>query len=227
MPLALLAATCLAAAELAQLLVVSVGGASLPAIWPLTGVLAAALIPPAAGGTIAAALLGAGAYLEVARSWWLAEMLGILLATPLVIAAVAGRHEFAADLKSWKAVEMAILLAVAIAMAQSIFGDGLDPPLRVPAYLLPLLLWPVFRFGPGGTSVAVFVVLSIGLWHAAHGEGPFALTGGASELVLRSQGAGAIAAVSFLLLASIVAERKRVARENVILVAELQQAWPR
>jgi len=120
---------------------------------------------------------------------------------------------------------MAVLLAATAAMAQSVFGEALDPLLRVPAYLLPLLLWPVFRFGPGGTSVAIFVVLSIGLWHATHGEGPLAITGGgASDLVLRSQGAGAIAAVSFLLLASIVAERKRVARENVILVAQLQQA---
>jgi hypothetical protein len=63
---------------------------------------------------------------------------------------------------------------------------------------LPLLMWPVFRFGPGGTSAAVFVVLSIGLWYASHGQGPLAIGGGA--------------------------ERTRLARENVLLVAKLQQA---
>jgi hypothetical protein len=69
------------------------------------------------------------------------------------------------------------------------------------------------------------IVSLIGLWNAARGLGPFALAGvPAANLVLRSQGAMAISAVSFLLLASVVAERKRVAHEHARLLADLQQA---
>ncbi len=302
MSLAVFAVAYLAAAEIGQLVAVPVSAIFLPAIWPATGLLAAALIHadrtrwrrliavsasvtlvstllihrqpaltvivlailapgealatawvvrrmtaggrfalnhvshawalviaaagvPLAGAAIAPVLLGAGSYFEAGRAWWLAEILGILLSAPIAAGVLADRQALAAEVKSWRTVEMALLLGVAVAMAQTIFGEGLDPLLRVPTYFLPLLMWPVFRFGPGRTSFAVFVVVWVGLWHAAHGQGVLAIAGGVtSQLVVRSQGAGVIAAVSFLLLASIVAERKRMAREHVVLVAELQQA---
>lgn len=56
-----------------------------------------------------------------------------------------------------------------IVVAVSIFGDGLDPLARVPAYVLPFLLWPVFRFGPGSASAALFIASLIGLSNAAQG----------------------------------------------------------
>jgi hypothetical protein len=71
----------------------------------------------------------------------------------------------------------------------------------------------------------MLVVSLIGLWNAAQGHGPLALAGApAASIVLRSQGAMAIAAGSLLLLASVVADRKRVTQEHAVLVAKLQQA---
>jgi integral membrane sensor domain MASE1 len=183
---------------------------------------------PAAGGVLAtSALLFAGLPWSFAgwRAWWLAEALGMLVTAPLVIAAIAERTAFAAVVRSWKALEVAVVFAGGITTAVIIFGETADPLLRIPAYLLPFLLWPVLRFGPGAASAIVFIVSLIGLWNAAQGQGPFAMAGAtAVNLVLRSQGAMAAVAVSFLLLASVVAERKRVAQEYAILVTELQQA---
>jgi hypothetical protein len=159
------------------------------------------------------------------RAWWLADTLGILVAAPLTIATVAARPAFLRIARSWRGVEVAFVFGMGTVVAVGVFSEALDPLVRVPAYVLPFLLWPVFRFGAGGSSAAVFIVSLIGLWNAARGQGPLALAGvPVANLVLRSQGAMAISAVSFLLLASVVAERKRVAHEHALLVRELQQA---
>ena len=188
----------------------------------------ASMLVPIAGAALASSLFvlsGASPFVAVLRSWWLADALGILVTAPLVTTAIAKRSAIPKILKSWRLLEIATVFAGGSVVAWSIFADALDPMVRVPAYLLPFLLWPVFRFGPGGASAAVLVVSLIGLWNAAEGHGPLVLIGApAANLIIRSQGAMAIAAVSFLLLASVVAERKRVAQEHAILVTEFQKA---
>ncbi len=303
-PLALFVAMCLIGAELGQAVVVPVGGLALPALWPLSGVLVAALIladrrrwgmlvasacgamilsaavvhgrpvlpsvglsvifgfeasatawlvqrtidrpfalnrvphtwalaassalVPIAGGLLAAnvlALTDLSPFPAAWPAWWLADAIGMLVTAPMVIAAIAERSAFGRVVRPWKALEIAIVFISGSLVAVSIFGNGLDRLVRVPAYILPFLLWPVLRFGPGGSAAALFVVALVGLWNAAQGQGPLAVVGmPITDLVLRSQGAMTIAGVSFLLLASVVAERKRVAQEYAALVAELQQA---
>jgi integral membrane sensor domain MASE1 len=194
--------------------------------WSL--VVASVLVPIAGGALASNVLLFAGvssSFFAVWRASWLADALGMLVTAPLVIAAIAARPAFAGIARSWRALEIAVVFGMGIVIAVGVFSEALDPLVRVPAYVLPFLLWPVFRFGPGGSSAALLIVSLIGLWNAALGLGPFALAGvPAANLVLRSQGAMAISAVSFLLLASVVAERKRVAHEHARLAAELQQA---
>jgi hypothetical protein len=121
-------------------------------------------------------------------------------------------------------VEIVVVLSGAAVVAAGVFGEGLSPLLRVPAWILPFFFWALFRLGPGGAAAVMFIVSVIGLWHAGQGLGPFALGTPAGTLVLRSQGAIGIAAASFLLFASLVAERKRVAQEYAALVAQLQRA---
>lgn len=157
------------------------------------------------------------------REWWLGEAIGILIAAPLVIGAVADRQSLFNAMRSWKALEVAIVFTAGTVLAEGIFGGAADPLLRVPAYILPFLLWPVFRFGPCGASFAALILSFIALWHAGQGQGPW-VTDGETNLVLRAQGGVVIASVSILLLSSIVAERKRVAHERAALVAELQMA---
>jgi integral membrane sensor domain MASE1 len=194
--------------------------------WAL--VVASVLLPIAGGALVSCVLLFDGlssSFFAGWRAWWLADSLGMLVAAPLTIAAIAQRAMFARVVRSWKALEIASVFIGGTVVAVGVFSEALDPLVRVPAYVLPFLLWPVFRFGPGGSSAAIFIVSLIGLWNAARGQGPLALVGvPTANLVLRSQGAMAISAVSFLLLASVVAERKRVAHEYAALVAELQQA---
>lgn len=195
-----------------------------PHAWRL---IAATMLATAAAGAPASALLGPAdlpSFLAAWRSWWLADSIGILLTAPIAVAVIAERARLAGILAPWPIVEMAIVFGGAVAAAQGIFGDMVDPVLRVPAFMLPFLLWPVFRFGPGRASAMLLILSSIGLWHAGHGLGPLALGGAVADQLLRSQGAAVIAAISLLLLASVVAERKRTAHEHLVLVGELQQA---
>ena len=187
-----------------------------------------AVVAPVFGGALAAAIMasaGGTPFLVAWRTWGFADALGMLATAPIAIAIFAERTRIRERLASWNTVEFVIVFAATVAVTLSIFGEALDPVIRVPAYTLPFLLWPAFRFGPGATSVTILTVSVIAIWHAARGLGPLALPDAAvTNLVLRSQGAMAVAATSLLLLASVVAERKRVAQENTVLVAELQRA---
>lgn len=196
-----------------------------PHAWRLVVV---SVLMPAVGGILASTSRGLpwgdASLFAVWRSWWLADTLGMLLVAPLVIAAMNERKEILEVLRSAKAFELAAVLASSVAVAVGIYSEALGP-LSVPAYLLPFLLWPVFRFGPWGTSATLLIVSLIGLWNSAHGLGPMVVAEpDSSQLLLRPQGGAAMAAGSFLLLASVVAERKRVAQENAFLITELQRA---
>jgi integral membrane sensor domain MASE1 len=188
----------------------------------------AGAVAPIAGAALGAVVLslgGAAPFFDAWRALWLGESLGVLVAAPVVIAVFSRPAGLRPPLRSWKALEVALVSGGTAVVAAGIFGDRLNPLLRVPAWILPFLLWGVFRFGPGGAAAIMFLISVIGLWNAGQGLGPFGVAGAAStSLVLRSQGAIGIAAASFLLLATIVAERKRVAQEYAVLVAELQQA---
>ena len=193
----------------------------------VAALVAAAAVVPCLGGLVAAAVLmprESGLVLAVWRTWWLADTIGILAAAPLVLAAMTLRPGALAALRPAQVFEIALLLFAGVIVTEGVLGGRFPPLVQVPAYILPFLLWPVFRFGPGAGSVATFIVGFLALWHAARGDGPLALYRDAADIVLRTQGGVAIAGASVLLLASVVAERTRVARERDLLLAELQQA---
>ena len=179
---------------------------------------------PIAGGLIAGALLAGGwPPAGMWRAWWLGEINGSIVTAPIILAALAAPSSPFAWLRSRKAVEGAIALAAGSIVAVAIFGARVPPVFRVPAYTLPFLLWPIFRFGPGGGSAAALVLTFIGFWHAVRGQVPISFFNEAN-LVTRVQGAMVMVSGSLLLLSSVVAERRRVARERDALVADLKQA---
>ena len=192
-------------------------------IWTLICV--AALVP-VAGGIVVATVFGPnGGWFETWRGWYLMSAAGIGLNAPLLIAATQLRTTLTTPGSSARTVEFMAVLLVGAVTSAVVFGGLFEPVARVPAYLLPFFLWSVFRFGPGGTAAALFLVGLIGLWNTWEGHGLFALPGDTrQEWVLRSQGALGVAVGSLLLMAGGVAERRRVARENEMLVADLQKA---
>jgi hypothetical protein len=150
---------------------------------------------------------------------------GILVAAPVVVAALTDARMAIRESGLTRTVEGIANMAIGATAAVGVFTGVFGPVFQAPAYLLPFIIWAVFRFGVGGTSVTMLILCTIGLWNTAEGRGPFALAGASIESwVLRSQGSMAIAAMSFLMMAATVADRRRVARENLVLLDSLQKA---
>jgi len=194
-------------------------------VWAFSATALAATVVGAAIGAGAVYASGAPSPWVAWRMWWIGDLLGVLLAAPVLFAWRAERAVIAAFARSWRMLELAAVLAGAMALMQIVCGDVLPPLLRVPAYVLPFLLWAAFRFGPSGAAAAMLVVSLVGLWNTSLGRGPFtsvAISTGAA--VMRAQGSAAVTSVSLMLLAGIVAERKRAASERTVLVGELQRA---
>lgn len=188
---------------------------------------AVGLIVPMGGGVVAATLLGLQGddWLTAWRTWALKDGVGILLAAPVVVAALTEARAALRASGIAGTLEGIANVALAAAGSVAVFGGVFGPVLQAPAYLLPFVIWAVFRFGVGGTAVNVLMLSMIGLWNTSEGRGPFALADAPiGDWILRSQGSMAIAAVSFLLMAATVADRRRVARENLLLLDDLQNA---
>lgn len=184
----------------------------------------AAVLVPVGGGLVAATLLESEAPLPLVwRAWWLSEAIGLIGAAPLVAAALGAPSGAFRSLRSWRALEMVLAVTLGTVVAVAIFSGWLHPLLRVPAYTLPFLLWPIFRFGPGGGAAATFILTCIAAWYASQDRLPLVVLG-ESNPVIRMQGAIIVANVSLLLLASVIADRKRVADERDALLAERQAA---
>jgi signal transduction histidine kinase len=76
--------------------------------------------------------------------------------------------------------------------------------------LVPFLLWSALRFGTGGTSSSLLVVVFLAIWGSVHGRGPFSrLT--PLDPVLSLQLFLLFAAASFMVLAALAEERRRAA----------------
>lgn len=92
------------------------------------------------------------------------------------------------------------------------------------AYLtVPLLVWAAFRFGQRDTATVIALLAGIAVWGTVSGLGPFVGTTPNESLLLLQTFMGIMAMVA-LPLASVVAERTRVALENAERVASEQAA---
>ena len=154
---------------------------------------------------------------EVSRTWWLGDLCGALVVVPLAIAWwPLPRRRPALDRHL---VEGALLLVVVATLAE-IAAHSHQPV----AYLLfPALIWAAVRFGARGATLAVAAAVSITVWATTHFEGPF-VVGSSSHSVVNTQLFVAVAAVSSLCLAALVAERELFAERLGESRAELYRA---
>ncbi len=136
----------------------------------------------------------------------LADITGILIVTPLLIAWSAPRL-------TWRigaVAEAIVLSALLVVMCKLIFGGWLDfgHEHRAARFLLlPFLVWATIRFDQRGLTAALTVVSAACVWETARGIGPF-VSGSLNESILMLQGYLAIQAITFLTLAAVVTERR-------------------
>ncbi|HEV2853634.1 MAG TPA: MASE1 domain-containing protein [Thermoanaerobaculia bacterium] len=173
------------------------------------------LLAPIVSATLGAASLAAAGLLprdrgpwNVAGYWWLGDAMGALLVTPVLL--TWAELPLRLTLRGKRVLEAAVLglgLFVASDLTLRAWVDSpfLHPPLAFT--LFPFLVWAALRFGRRGASTATLLAVGIAVWATLQGLSPFA-RGTLDERLIYLHTYMAVAAVTSLLLAAILAERK-------------------
>jgi signal transduction histidine kinase len=178
----------------------------------------------AASSTIVSATIGAtslcltglhpwSSYGSLWFVWWLGDAMGDLLVAPvLFVWATWPRIEW----KPWKALEGIVLFTLLLLITESVFVGGWLPILdrySMAYVVFPFVICATLRFGQRGTVLVTFISSFIAILGTAMGSGPFGESPvGNSEVQLQVfQG---VVAITGLVLASAMTERKKVEKER-------------
>jgi len=142
-------------------------------------------------------------------TWWLGDGAGALVVAPVVL---LWRESPRLQWDRRQAIEGAALLVCLILVAELVFGGHF--PAQTKNYPLefvciPLLLWAAFRFGARETATAILLLSVIAIHGTLRGFGPFARAA-QNESLLLLQAFIAVIAVTKLIVAAVVAERRRM-----------------
>jgi diguanylate cyclase (GGDEF)-like protein len=177
--------------------------------------LLAALLSPmvaATFGTITLAAAGQAHWSDFGitwTTWWLGDAGGLFVVAPLILLWSAN-DGVVWDVRRW--LEAGALVVVTFLAAEVVFGrlfpaSTVDYPL---SFLpMPVFIWASFRFGRRGAAGSVALVYAMAVVGTLEGFGPFAQFPRNSALVYL-QIFICISAVTALVLAAVVLERRRV-----------------
>ncbi len=149
-----------------------------------------------------------GAFGRKMLFWWIGDLLGVLLLTPLTYGVLNWRK--------WprlaEACEMTALLLSLSATTVLVFRLPNTFALP-PAVLFFFLLWAALRFGATAVAAAASVLAFIALWLTALGFGPYSFQLMMPARLLMTQMLVVTGALIFYLLAAVMAERRAAESE--------------
>jgi len=162
-------------------------------------------------GAGTAVLMHAAPFFEFWLSWWIADGLGILLVTPLIVAMLkAGRPLW--SIRPGRAIEWLLFMVVWLVVSWISFEPGFSnhPVLTPHPYMLVVILaWPALRFGQRTVSAALLALAAIAILSKAVTLGP-SIWGGNNAMVrlLEVQNFLAFTGIMAYLLTATYAETK-------------------
>ena len=163
-------------------------------------------------GVTSLALGGFAPWADVGRiwlTWWLGDGAGALVVTPAVLLWHENpRVQWTGRQAAEAAALLAGLLLVGLAVFGGVFPSGTKTyPLEF--LCIPMLLWAAFRFGARETATAILLLSVIAIRGTLRGFGPFARET-QNESLLLLQAFIAVIAVTKLIVAAVVSERRRM-----------------
>ena len=180
--------------------------------------LLAAVFSTAVSATFGVTSLALGGYADWQRygeiwiTWWLGDVVGALIVTPAIVLWVSDR---ALNWNRSQLLEMGVSLPLLCLVTWTIFQSSqamTGPNYLLAFFTLTILIWVAVRLGPRETITAVLLCAGIAIWGTLQGSGPFA-DGAQHERLLLLQAFIAVIAVTALVLAVGVAERRRAEHE--------------
>lgn len=151
---------------------------------------------------------------EAWTSWWVADVLGILIFTPFIL---KWFNQPLFDRTVKQQIEMVLTLAAVTALTFLIFWV---PDAAFVFYLFIPLTWAALRTGPRGTTLSILLTSGIAATGTLAGFGPFATTGNLIYL----QTFLITTASIFLIFSSTVEERRAVFETLEQRAQDLEQA---
>lgn len=137
-------------------------------------------------------------YLSNWETWWLGDIMGIYIFTPLLM--VWARQIEISDLLK-RGFEASLLILITMLIDSLIFEGWLSKNYPIEYMIIPCLLWAVFRFGAKGATLLLFVVSMIAVLGTAHGTGPFVQKSLNDSLLLLQVFIGIITGTTLTLIA--------------------------
>jgi signal transduction histidine kinase len=150
-------------------------------------------------------------FLRTGYSWWVGNVVGILLFTPFILTVVRRTYfRFSTD----KTLELGIFLLNIAGILLLLRVDYLRPTLinALPFLMLPMLLWLSFRFDLMIALAAVLTVSMVSIYFTVSGVGPFVLSNAYSSMLLLQIYVG-VMCISTLVLSATVREVSDVQRK--------------
>jgi len=151
-------------------------------------------------------------------TYYLGDAMGILLAAPLLLSL----HELIDLRPRFRILELGGMLLLTTLTSLLLFDEHIYFAIRhtvLALFVFPFVMWAAIRFGVAGTALVNAVVATVALFAAAHGLGPFSQDQPFTNALLL-QFFFATLAVSGLLLAAVIAERKATEAEREYLIRE-------
>jgi two-component system cell cycle sensor histidine kinase/response regulator CckA len=148
------------------------------------------------------------AYFDVWWVWWIGDVMGVVVAAPLILTWAAN---WRIEQVGWRVLEFVLLCAIMSVLALIVLLGVIDDHPHTVQYNYVLFLgvvWAAMRFGQRGTSVVVVLLVGFAVWGATHGRGPFTEGNLDRRLIDLELFVGAVA-VTGLVLATVTAERER------------------
>ena len=181
-------------------------------------VLLAALLSTILNPTIGVTSLSLGGYADwekysaIWMTWWLGDAVGALIVTPAII---LWASEPALNWGRSRLVEMGLSITLLCVVTWIVFqsSQAMTGPNYPLAFLtLSILIWVAVRLGLRETVTAILLCAGIAIWGTLRGSGPFARINPHESLLLL-QAFIAVIAVTAMVLAVGVAERRRAEQE--------------
>src|SRR5678816_1791937 len=151
-------------------------------------------------------------YGAICLTWWLGDVSGDLVFTPLVLLWSVGSK------RRWnkkEAAEVGALLLLLVLLSGVVFGGWPGVSARnYPIVLIcgPVVIWTAFRFTQRETATGIFILSAIAVWGTLHGFGPF-VRETENQSLLAVQWWTAVLSITAMALSAAMAERRRVEEE--------------
>lgn len=151
-----------------------------------------------------------GELLKTGISWWIGNVVGVLLFTPFMLAlAQHNRFRFTRD----KGIEVGIFLlgTVGLIFLFQVSDFNLTIQRAIPFLMLPFLLWLAFRFDLIVAITGVLIFSLVSLYLTISNAGPFVLSDSYSSMLLLQIFIG-VMSISTIVLSATVKERMEAQR---------------